>query len=399
MVQRSINHVIQLECGSNVANECGNYFGVVRSDNTLPIVLTPRARKSKIFMTIPDGCACIVQKNGVDLGEWGPGRRLADFQHRIAFVVTKQACAYEYQVVSCPTKDNVMIEVNLTFVFNINHPAQFCYKLGAYNFDDLLQSVAEEAIRNLVRATYVAHVFELRSSAAEQLQQLLNISFKNFGVVFSSVTVTHVSLPADLALELEETSKIDSKLQEHQEMVDNRERNVTNKADRRMKKYIEKQTRLLDNLKKKKERLLISSQTEVDKFKRQKANELLLAEEEAKSNLLRAQASLRDKQTEARAEAEMIIQEANNKVQRMKAEADQFAVEEMMKSERDLVAAETYLAVQKKLAEANEAEALKKERDQKVKLAKIEAVSKLAENGRLVISGEAGQNILDMFSF
>lgn len=350
-------------------------------------------------MTIPDGSACIVQKNGVDLGEWGPGRHVADFQHRIVYVVTKQACAYEYQIVSCPTKDNVMVEVNVTFVFNINHPAQFCYKLGALNFDDLLQSVAEEAIRNLVRNTEVAHVFELRSSAAEQLQQLLNISFKNFGVVFSSVTVTHVSLPTHLALELEETSKIDSQLQEHREMVENRERKVTDKADRRMKKCQEVQERMHANLQSKKERLLISSAIELEKVKHQNEQELLLVQEQANSNIMKAQASLRDEQTRARAEAESIIQEANNKVKRMKAEVEQYAADELMKSERDLVAAQAYLEVQKRLAEANEAGVLEKERAQKLKLAKISAITTLAEKGRLVVSGETGQSILDMFSF
>jgi regulator of protease activity HflC (stomatin/prohibitin superfamily) len=359
----------------------------------------PKNRSAKFFLTIPDGSACIVQKNGVDLGEWEPGRRVANFEHRIMYVVTKQACAYEYDVVQCPTKDNVMVEVNMTFVFNINHPAQFCYRLGAYNFDDLLQSVAEEAIRNLVRSTKFSRVFELRSSAAEQLQQLLNISFKNFGVVFSSVTVTHVSLPPELSQELEEASKIDAQLKEHQEMVENKERTITDKADRRFIQYQEKQQRILANCSAKKERMMVTAQTEIEKQRRYNENELLRVQEQVAANLTRAKASLRDDAIIAQAEAEKVLQDAKNNVKNRKAEADQFAVEELMKSELELLAAETDLNVQKKLAKAKEAEALAKDREQRVKLAKINALSLLAERGHIVLSGESGQSVIDMFSF
>ena len=83
-----------------------------------------------MFLTVPTGCACIVQRDGVNQGEWTPGRHSANYRHRIAYVVTKHACTYNYNVTNCATRDNVMAEVDLTLVFNIEKPVTFVYKLS-----------------------------------------------------------------------------------------------------------------------------------------------------------------------------------------------------------------------------------------------------------------------------
>lgn len=50
-----------------------------------------------MFLTVPTGCACIVQKDGVNLGEWTPGRHSANYRYKIAYVVTKHACTYNHR--------------------------------------------------------------------------------------------------------------------------------------------------------------------------------------------------------------------------------------------------------------------------------------------------------------
>lgn len=87
-----------------------------------------------MFLTIPAGCACIVERNGVKLGEWAPGRHKADWRHRVAFVVTQHTCTYNYTVHDCATRDNVLARVDLTLVFNIDNATTFVYKIGATHF-------------------------------------------------------------------------------------------------------------------------------------------------------------------------------------------------------------------------------------------------------------------------
>lgn len=150
-----------------------------------------------MFLTIPAGCACIVERNGVKLGEWAPGRHKADWRHRVAFVVTQHTCTYNYTVCDCATRDNVLARVDLTLVFNIDNATTFVYKIGATHFslcfllfslspnhplltshffltDEMLKAVAEEALRGLVRSIDHTSIYELRASAADQLIVVLN---------------------------------------------------------------------------------------------------------------------------------------------------------------------------------------------------------------------------------
>ena len=201
----------------------------------------PRNRASA-FLTVPTGCACIVQHNGRNLGEWSPGRHHANWHYRIAYAVTKQAVTYNYGVDDCATRDNVMVRVDLTYVFFIERPVTFVYKLGATHFNEMLKAVSEEATRGLVRSIDHTSIYELRSSAADQLLSVLNRTvcdavlfhslrlcpfftffgwcvsrdkqFKEFGVNFINATVTNVALPDDLSQILEEASKIESQIQE-----------------------------------------------------------------------------------------------------------------------------------------------------------------------------------------
>ena len=135
----------------------------------------PRGRSgARAYLTVPTGCACIVQRDGKNLGEWEPGRHRADWHYRIAYVVTKQAVTYNYSVSGCATRDNVMARVDLTFVFYVERPVTFVYKLGATHFNEMLKSVSEEATRALIRSIDHTSIYELRSSAADQLLSVLN---------------------------------------------------------------------------------------------------------------------------------------------------------------------------------------------------------------------------------
>jgi len=122
-------------------------------------------------------------------------------------MVTRQSCTYNYPVSYCPTKDNVMVKVDITLVFRIDNAQNFVYKLGATKFDDMLQGVAEEAIRSTVRSYEHTSIYELRGSTTrEHLLDVLNKKFKIFGVIFTDASITSVELPPDLATTLQKSN-------------------------------------------------------------------------------------------------------------------------------------------------------------------------------------------------
>merc|ERR1712087_750870 len=111
------------------------------------------------------------------------------FWNHVAYMVTQQSCTYNAPVKSCPTKDNVMVDCELTLVFAIGPDPvdvkNFVYNLGALKFNEFLAAECEEAIRQLIRVTALNDVYELRGSSSQHVQNVLKVlddKFKEFGV-------------------------------------------------------------------------------------------------------------------------------------------------------------------------------------------------------------------------
>jgi len=309
--QRSVRNVVQRKCGSNIAAEAKLLFDLIDEGGNQPIVLIPKKRKgAKMFLTIPAGCACIVERNGIKLGEWPAGRHKADWRHRVAFVVTQHTCTYNYTVPDCATRDDVMARVDLTLVFNIDKATTFVYKIGATHFNEMLKAVAEEALRGLVRSIDHTSIYELRSSAADQLLSVLNRTFKEFGVLFVSTTVTNVSLPADLSQCLEEASKIDSQINEAARSQEFKLKQLNDKAELEMREITVENERLDADLIATRERLAIEKDAKVAETVAASERIIVKERQEAESAKVKANAALRDEQTRARNEVEKRLQKA-----------------------------------------------------------------------------------------
>jgi len=181
-----------------------------KANGEIPLVLIPTARSPfSLLMQVPTGVYCLAQKFGQDMGEIGPGLHVLPAYWRIAYIVSKQANTYDAPVLSCPTVDDVRVNINVVVVFSINEPSNFVYRLGARNFDDFLSATVDEAIRVMVRKEDHKTVYNLRSEKADTMLKLLNDKFNECGVTFTDVKITAVWLPDSLAECLENTTKMD----------------------------------------------------------------------------------------------------------------------------------------------------------------------------------------------
>lgn len=400
MDQVSVKNVTQVNCGSDIAKEAKRYFGTILSNGDLPIVLIPEERSVPVFITVPTGCACIVQKNGVNLGEWSPGRHFANWRHRVVYVVTKQACTYNYNVTNCATRDNVIARVDLTLVFNITKPVTFVYTLGATHFNNMLKSVSEEATRAMVRSIDHTSIYELRSSAADKLLSILNRTFKDYGVMFVNASVTNVSLPHDLSSCLEDASKVDSQLQEEIRKQEYNLKQLNNKADLDLKGIILKNERDNANLVAQKERTVIEMETKIVEAQRAAERELLQVAQKTETEKVKARAQLRDGQSKAQLEVEEMLQKARHDAKAKMREIDQWAAEELLKSEAELQQAENEakIARMEADAEATSAAELETQRAYQLQLETLEALRTLAASGKIVLSGAAGEQLIKAIS-
>lgn len=175
----------------------------------IPLVLIPASRPSvSMWLEIPTGVACLMQRFGKDIGTMSPGLHILPSWYRIAYIVSQQSCCYDAPVVACPTSDDVRVSVDVVLIFQITDPQKFIYRLGAKNFDEFLSGTVDEAIRMLVRKESHQTVYALRGERADVMLKMLNDKFVEAGVVFHDVKVTSVWLPDLLANSLEITTKM-----------------------------------------------------------------------------------------------------------------------------------------------------------------------------------------------
>ncbi len=114
-------------------------FGTKASDGSMPLILVPQRRKMGDFLiSVPANVYCLLQKDGQAAGLLEQGiHRLIAPRYRVVYAVSKQSSTYDAPIQACPTRDNVMVNVDVVLIFKIVDPEAFAYNLGATRFDEV----------------------------------------------------------------------------------------------------------------------------------------------------------------------------------------------------------------------------------------------------------------------
>jgi len=305
-----------------------------------------------IVLQIPSGVFALMTKHGKYIGIYEAGRHFLAPWYRVAYMVTRQSTAYNAPVKNCPTADNVMVKVDLLLVFHINDPEKFVYKLGAEKFGDLLASSAEEGIRSLVRGTTHNKAYELRGKGASEMISSLNENFSHFGVIFSAATITNVVLPEGLAEALENQTVFEAKKQEQQKHQEYEMKVLNDKEALSREELNKKNERLSADEEAKKERQFIMKETaEIEFLKKKRLAEI---DAEQRANVMEIEAQGLKKA--AKLEGEALLEKA--------------------------------------YAEEKAAGKLHSIRQLELEKLKVSTLKAVAENGKIVISGNNGDNLI-----
>ena len=393
--QRSVRTVMQVQCTSDLQRAAA-LFGQIDENGCIPIVLCPRPRLFGLFITIPTGVTAICASSGADMGDIPPGTHIAPPWVRVMFLVPNQACTYNYDVVSCPTQDNVMVEVDVTLVFRIVNARQFCLGLGAQKFDDMLKAVCEEAIRTQVRNITHKVVYELRGSGADQLLNTVNKKFESFGVVFVNATITNVLLPDDVASALQRITQLDQKLKEQIKSQEFEIKKLNDQYDlsiEKLKLHLEREQVALSA---KKERLVIESETRKAVILKHKEIAIIEAEKAHAIGIKTLQAEYTARKIGAETEKASMLKTASTAAQKKVLEAHHWSENVMICSEADLV--ETKSRADVLLLEGNaekqSSKQLKIYRDFNLKSQLAKVSKTLASSSKLIIGGKEGGRLI-----
>ncbi|MER7176124.1 SPFH domain-containing protein [Streptomyces mesophilus] len=117
---------------------------------------------------------------------------------RVDFVVdTATEIPYSAPVMACPTRENVPLRsIEFFLKFRITDAVLFVRTIGAGNFDLVLSSAVQDAIRQRARIISTERAYDLRGSDVADMQQLLNRQLDRYGVRITGCNIPDVQLPA-----------------------------------------------------------------------------------------------------------------------------------------------------------------------------------------------------------
>jgi regulator of protease activity HflC (stomatin/prohibitin superfamily) len=116
---------------------------------------------------------------------------------RVEFVVdTATEIPYLAPVADCPTRENVPLKAIEFFLkFRIVDPLAFVRIIGASNFDLVLSSAVQDAIRQRSRQVSTEKAYDLRGSDVGDMQEYLNRQLAHYGVRTLGANIPDVQLP------------------------------------------------------------------------------------------------------------------------------------------------------------------------------------------------------------
>lgn len=150
------------------------------------------------IIEIEQGTTGIMSRYGKITGSLPPGRHYLWWPwEKVDFVVdTSTEIPYLAPVVACPTQENVPLKAIEFFLkFRIEDPLAFVKTLGASNFDMVLSSAVQDAIRQRSRLIHTERAYDLRGSDVADMQENLNRQLTRYGVRITGANIPDVQLP------------------------------------------------------------------------------------------------------------------------------------------------------------------------------------------------------------
>jgi regulator of protease activity HflC (stomatin/prohibitin superfamily) len=150
------------------------------------------------IVEIEQGTTGIRSRYGEIVGTLEPGRHNLwwPWDKVDAIVDTSTEIPYTAPVLACPTRENVPLKsIEFFLKFRIGDPVLFIRRIGASNFDLVLSSVVQDAIRRRSREVETARAYDLRGSDVGDMQEQLNRTLQQYGVKILGANIPEVQLP------------------------------------------------------------------------------------------------------------------------------------------------------------------------------------------------------------
>jgi regulator of protease activity HflC (stomatin/prohibitin superfamily) len=171
------------------------------------------------IVEIEQGTTGILSRWGQIVGTLAPGRHYLwrPWEKVEAVVDTSTEIPYTAPVLASPTRENIPLKsIEFFLKFRIEDPIAFVRRLGASNFDLVLSSAVQDAIRQRARRVETERAYDLRGSDVGDMQQLLNRQLTRYGVRITGANIPDVQLPDQYQQHLATRERVTKELQAYE---------------------------------------------------------------------------------------------------------------------------------------------------------------------------------------
>jgi regulator of protease activity HflC (stomatin/prohibitin superfamily) len=169
----------------------------------------------KAIIEIEEGTTGVRSRWGAITSTLPPGRHYLwlPWDRVDAVVDTSTEIPYSAPIVACPTAENVPLKsIEFFLKFRIVDPVAFVRTIGAGNFDLVLSSAVQDAIRQRSRRVNTERAYDLRGSDVGDMQDALNRQLGRYGVRITGANIPDVQLPDQYQQHLATREKVAKEL-------------------------------------------------------------------------------------------------------------------------------------------------------------------------------------------
>lgn len=288
------------------------------------------------------------------------------------------------------------VDIFVDFLFHVADSVRFVHGIAPENMEELLRATQAETVRSLVRSVRMDQVLDLRGMNSEDMVVSLNEKMQPYGILIDQVTIARVALPQDVALSLQRTTAYEARqgLLAKQHMFEERRRdyeqalltaqqarkNERERAEKEAQRAREETRRAISAIEVERDNTIATLNADRDSRLAQMDEECAAACGAIDRERRRlVQQILED----GRARQQRIVLESAAECRRIRAETAQRVAE----IDAQVLAARAD-------AERRAAQSLAAARLHEERLARLRAIIALAQNPRIVISGDSGSNPL-----
>jgi regulator of protease activity HflC (stomatin/prohibitin superfamily) len=163
----------------------------------LAIILALLGVWRSLFIVVPEGASALLMRSGKYSKTVGSGRYFMPPWIVVNYLVTRREIPYDVPVLEAPTADNVRAAVDVLVTFTIVDPYQFVYSIAADDFDLVLQSACQDALRGLIRRTSLNQISDLQGQTTDDLRSAIDSVIGSHGVNIRRVSITAARPPEE----------------------------------------------------------------------------------------------------------------------------------------------------------------------------------------------------------